>query len=222
MDFEFLTQYIYDKGNLKQEIYEVTLNALRQLKFQARSLIMNMKTFSHPNPKKINFDYQERGEFSFRIRFAGDYLVFYMHTNVFQFNRDHLIMQTAYIKEDIYRSYCGMICIYNFLADSFRYNRYNDSGYLIGRVFINKENHYYIDGKREIARVYQDFSKSVFDSDTSLQIMHSAMMYAVNFDLLIPAYDQMKIITVSDIIEAMENSRFQTAKRLGFRFQADQ
>lgn len=222
MDFVYLTKYIYDKGNVKQDVYEITLKALQQLKQQARSVIFDMKSFSHPNSKRISFEYQERGDFSFRIRFAGDFLVFYMHTNVFQFNRDHPIMQTPYVKEDIYRSYCGMICIYNFLADSFRYNRYNDAGYLISRIFINKENHYYIDGKREIARVYQDFSRSVFHEETSREILYAAMMYAVNFDLLIPDYDQMKIITVSDMIEAMENSRFQTAKRLGFRFQADQ
>jgi len=34
-----------------------------------------------------------------------------------------------------------MISIYNFLSDSFKFNRVNDIGYLIARVFTNKENH---------------------------------------------------------------------------------
>ena len=45
-------------------------------------------------------------------------------------------MNTSYVKEDKNRSYCGVIHLYNFLADSFKYNRLNDVGYLIGRVFI--------------------------------------------------------------------------------------
>ena len=45
-----------------------------------------------------------------------------------------------------YRTYCGVINMYNFLSDSFKYNRENDLGYLIGRMFINKENTF-VEGK---------------------------------------------------------------------------
>ena len=93
------------------------------------------------------------------LKFAGDVLIFMMHTNVFEFPRHHEIMRTSYIRDDKNRSYCGIINIYNFLADSFKYNRENDIGYLIGRVFINYENHYYIEGKKELGLIYNDFAK---------------------------------------------------------------
>ena len=35
-------------------------------------------------------------------------------------------------------TFCGIINIYNFLSDSFKYNRESDLGYLVGRIFINK------------------------------------------------------------------------------------
>ena len=50
-----------------------------------------------------------------------------------------------------------MINIYNFLADSFKYNRLNDVGYLVGRVFLNKDLHYFVEGKRQLGFLYNDF-----------------------------------------------------------------
>jgi hypothetical protein len=148
-------------------------------------------------------------------------LVFYMHTNIFEFSRDHEVMRSLYIREEKERSYCGVIHVYNFLADSFKYNRDNDLGYLIGRIFINKDNHYFIEGKRELGQIYNNFDKSIFDAEAALSIVKSAMLYTINFDLLSPPYDEVKMVTVAAIKNAVESMKIVTGKRLGFRFQAD-
>ena len=131
-------------------------------------------------------------------------------------------MRTSYIKEDKNRIYCGQISIYNFLTDSLLYNRYNDLGYLIGRLFINTENHYYIDGKREIGQIYNNFETNIINEDAIKTILESAMRYTINFDLLVPPYDEVKEMKVFEMVE-INNQRMpiRTAKRLGFRFQAD-
>ncbi len=159
---------------------------------------------------------------SFYLQFGSDILLFMLHSNVFAFNRDHEVMKTAYIKEDKNRAYCGQISIYNFLTDSLFYQRYNDLGYLIGRVFVNNDNHYYIDGKREIGQLYNNFGTNVFDEKAALMILESAMQYTINFDLLVTPYEAVKEISVRDMVE-INNQRIpiRTAKRLGFRFQAD-
>jgi len=144
-----------------------------------------------------------------------------MHSNIFEFSRYHEIMNTPYINEDKERSYSGIISIYNFLSDSFKYNRLNDAGYMIGRMFVNKENHYYIEGKREIAMIYNNFSSSKFTSQSAFEIVKASILYSVNFDLLTPPYDEVKIINVADMQEWINNVRVKTAKRLGFQFQAD-
>jgi hypothetical protein len=42
--------------------------------------------------------------------------------------------------------YFGVVNVYNFLSDSFRYNRERDLGYLVARIFLNKEGHFFVQG----------------------------------------------------------------------------
>jgi len=131
-------------------------------------------------------------------------------------------MRTPYIRDDKQRSYCGVINIYNFLSDSFKYNRVNDLGYLIGRVFINREKHYFIEGKREIGNLFFNFATSILDNESIRKIIESAMLYTINFDLLTPPYDSVKEVSVYEMQTTLDNMKIKTGKRLGFRFQADQ
>ena len=112
--------------------------------------------------------------------------------------------------------------IFNFLADSFKYNRVNDLGYMIGRIMINKEGHYYVEGKRELAQVFNNFSANKITPENAHSILRSAIEYTINFDLLLPNYDEMKIITVNDMLQFEDqNMTLRTGKRLGFRFEQD-
>ena len=111
--------------------------------------------------------------------------------------------------------------IYNFLADSFKYNRINDVGYLIGRVFINKDKRYFIEGKREVGLLYNNFGNAVMDEACIRKIIESSILYTINFDLLTPPFDNVKEVTVHDIKMALANMRLKTGKRLGFKFQED-
>ena len=139
---------VLKKATLKQDVYSNTLNSFKLFKESVIEITEEFKKQLSPDEKRIPFEYKDKGEFEFEMKFAGDVLIFVMHTNIFEFSRNHEVMRTSYIKEDNERSYCGVINIYNFLADSFKYNRENDLGYLIGRIFVNKEKHYFIEGKR--------------------------------------------------------------------------
>ena len=98
----------------------------------------------------------------------------------------------------------------------------NDLGYMIGRIFINKDKHYYIEGKRELAQVINNFSSNEISADSVKEILNSAIRYTLNFDLLVPNYEDMKIITVNDILQLEEQTNLlKTGKRLGFRFEQD-
>ena len=114
-----------------------------------------------------------------------------------------------------------MIYIYNFLADSFKYNRVNDVGYMIARIFVNIDSHYFVEGKRQLGFLYNDFPNKVIDRQAMKSIIESAIIYALDFDLFTPPFDEMQEVSVSQILEASENMRIKTGKRLGFRFQAD-
>jgi hypothetical protein len=216
-----LFEAVVAKAGLKQEIYAKTLDAFNEFKKVTASLAQDYHKKIRQTQWPIPFEYKDRGTFEFELKFGSDVLVFFMHTNVFEFSRDHEVMKTSYIKEDKQRSYCGIIHIFNFLSDSFKYNRTSDIGYLIGRVFLNRESHYFIEGKREIGLLYNNFSTSLLDSQAISSIIQSSIRYTLNFDLLTPPYENMKEVTVQEMQTTLENLQFRTGKRLGFRFQAD-
>ncbi|MDY0343061.1 MAG: hypothetical protein RBR28_05775 [Lentimicrobium sp.] len=209
------------KSNLKQDVYEQIRSTFELIRASLSSITEDYYKTHETALPIIPFEFKDRGEFELELRFGGDVLIFMMHTNVFQFSRMHEVMKTNYIHQDNTLSYCGVIHIYNFLADSFKYNRTNDIGYLIGRLFVNRESHYFIEGKREIGMLYNNFATSVISPETIRQIIESAMLYTINFDLLSPPYDQVKLVTVNEMQNSLDNMKITTGKRLGFRFQAD-
>jgi hypothetical protein len=212
---------LIDKATLKQKVYHNTLDTLNFLKKGMDVLASEYDSLSTKESKKIPFVYKDRGEFEAELKFAGDTLVFLMHSNVFEIPRDHEVMTTPYIKEDKERSYCGIINIFNFLSDSFKYNRLNDVGYLIGRIHINKDMHYFTEGKREIGFLYNSFGVTVMNEESAAEILQSAIYYTINFDLLTPPYDEVKEVTLLEFISAVDSMQLKTGKRLGFKFQAD-
>ena len=171
--------------------------------------------------ERVIIEYKDTGEFEAQLRVAGDVLVFHMHTNVFKFDSQNSLWNTSYFKENGNRGYCGLINIYNFLNDSIKYNRVNDSGYMIGRVFVNAENHFMVEGKRQMGFLYNDIINSVIDKDKMKAIIQSAVLYTLDFDLFIPPYDKVKEVSVFEIQQLSDKLKLKTAKRLGFQFTAD-
>jgi hypothetical protein len=111
--------------------------------------------------------------------------------------------------------------MYNFLSDSLKYKRVNDLGYLIGRLFINKEKHFIIEGKRQMGYLYNNFQTDVLTEDRMEQVIESAILFCLNFDLLTPPYDTVQEATFNQLNENAQILNSTTGKRLGFRFHHD-
>jgi hypothetical protein len=221
-DYSDICQLLIQKGELKQQIYSSTLESMELFKQCAKEFEDYYEENCAEQHPRVSVDYNGKNLHEFKLRFAGDVLIFLMHTNIFEFPRDHEVMKTPYIREDQTRSYCGVIHIFNFLSDSFRYNRINDSGYMIGRIFINKDKHFYVEGKRELAKVLNNFNNRELDKQSVEEILRSAIQYTINFDLLVPEYSNLVEISVNDILQIEDqNMILKTGKRLGFRFEPD-
>jgi len=218
---ESLKELVFSKSELKKNVWNATKETFEMFREETRELIRLFKESNAAEGKDVEFEFTDRGDFEFEVRFAGDVLLFMMHTNVFEFSRDHQVMKTPYVREDAKRSYCGVIHIYNFLVDSFAYQRDNDLGYMIGRVFVNNEKHYFIEGKRELGMLYTNFGTSLITSESVQGIVESAIEYTTNFDLLTPPYDEVKMVSVGEMRTNFDKKSLVTGKRLGFRFQAD-
>jgi hypothetical protein len=218
---ELILKTLQEKSSMKQDVYANTLRAFTSLKSTAKLTVAELSKVIATIDKRVILEYKEKGEFEFELRVAGDLLIFAMHTNIFEFDKGHQIWKSSYLKEDHTRSFCGLINIYNFLNDSFKYSRVNDLGYLIGRIFINKENHYFVEGKRQLGFLYNDFVHATVDEAALKAVLESTILYCLNFDLYTPPFDAIKEISVLEMQSASESMQVKTGKRLGFRFQAD-
>ncbi len=210
------------KTNLKQEVYRNTVAMFAVLKEVLRELADEYREqLKDKVDENILPFFQEKGPFEAEFKIGGDVLIFSMHSNVFVFNREHPIWKLEYIKANAMNSYCGVFSIYNFLADSFKYNRTQDLGYLIARIFVNHENHFFVEGKRQSNEVVKDFGTDELTKEYLKDIIETAVQYAIDFDLLVPPYDDVKIATVEQMQVEINHSRIQTGKRLGFKFNSD-
>jgi hypothetical protein len=216
-----ILEILTGKSSLKQAIYDNTLKAFENVKEVLIQLESEYNDQLGDTDERIRLQYQDNGLFGAQLKVAGDILVLSMHSNVFNFNREHNIWKGSYVSADHTRAYCGIINVYNFLADSFKYQRMNDLGYLICRIFINKENHFFVEGKKQQDYFYTTFGNAEITRESLKDILNRAINYALEFDLLVPPYDTVKLTSVENASQNIEYSRMRTGKRLGFRFNSD-
>ena len=189
---------IVEKSMLKQRVFDNTFAVFNLLKDTLFEMASEMEdSLEGKVDRRVRLEYRDRGKHEAQLQIASDLLIFKMHTDIFQFDNNHIIWQNSYAQEDRANCYCGMIEIYDFLSDSFKDKRSADEGYLIGRIFINRERMYFVEGKRQTA------------------------MRAINFDLLTPPYEQSKRVTVEQFNTKFDSSTFVTGKRLNYEFNVD-
>lgn len=218
---ELILETLKEKSSAKQDVFYQTIAVFELLKEVLAELAAEYSNEVKTFDKRLIVEYSDKGEFQAELRVAGDILIFLMHTNVFDFDRSHQIWKTSYVNDDNTRALCGNISIYNFLTDSFKYNRLNDLGYLIGRLYLNRELHYFVEGKRQLGFLYNDFVNNILDKKALRSVVESSILYTLSFDLYAPPYDQVKTVSVAEILEINSNYKIKTGKRLGFKFQAD-
>jgi hypothetical protein len=145
-----------------------------------------------------------------------------MHTNVFLLDQSHSLWKTSYLTDDNTRGYFGVVNVYNFLSDSFAFDRENDLGYLVARIFLNKDGHFFVQGKKQLGFLYNDLADNTLDAEQMKALLCSVILYVLDFDLLAPPYDQVKSGNGGGNERRWNrHSMLTTGKRLGFRFQAD-
>ena len=216
---DLLFDLIKEKSVLKQDVFNNIILNFKVLKNVLKEVGDDLKDRMENVDDRVVIEYKDSGEFEAQLRVSGDLLVFQMHSNVFKFGMQNSLWKSSYLEDNPNRGYCGVINIYNFLNDSFKYNRINDLGYLIGRIFINHENHFMVQGKRQLGFLYNDFINATVDKDQLKSIVQSAILYSLDFDLLVPSYDLVKEVSVDQVRLVSDTLKLRTGKRLGFVFE---
>ena len=206
------------KATTKQEVHRVCKSFFDMLKEVVSELSEELSEEISTLDKHVEIKYFDKGEFEIQLKFSGDTLIFHMHTNTFLFDKSHQIWKSSYVKKNEYRAYCGVINIYNFLSDSFKYNRINDIGFLIGRLFINKEKHFFTEGNGRMSFLYNNFQNDILDKKVLKNIVNELMLYAMDDELISPPLKDVQVVSLNQINQMSQNMKLKTVKKLGFKF----
>jgi len=215
---ELIVKVLQDKSLVKNQVAGNLNNSFKTLFSSCRKLCNVIKTDIVKSVPSITLDCLERNSNSFEFRFGDESLVFQKVSSIMQIDKSHSVWTSSYLSDNYNNSYCGVINIYNFLTDSFRNNRMEEAGYLIARIFINRENHFFVEGKRQLGFLYNEFESSEISEDILYNICESAMLYCLDFDPTAPDYDSVSAISVGALKDQIDYSMAPAQKKLGFRF----
>ena len=204
-----------NRAALKQDVYETTKGHFATLKKVVQQEIDTIR--SEVKDERVRSKVLNSSDFEIQIAVGSDILVFHMHTNVFRFENEHPIWKTSFLEENPGLGYFGIINIYNFLYDSIEFNRSGDVGYLIGRLFINKNGNFIVQGLGNFSLVYSNFFKNTIDEKKLTHLVQKACTYAVDFDSYAPPYQQVGAIRVDQMKNLLQDLKVQTGKRIGFK-----
>ncbi|MBA2611587.1 MAG: hypothetical protein H0U95_06430 [Bacteroidetes bacterium] len=211
-----ILKLLSEKSVMKQDVYTNTISVFNELKDTLKEKADDLAESVAAIDKRVNIYYKDVSLQSMQLKVAGDILDFQMHSNVFEFDRSHPMFKTSYIKSNEMNSFCGIISVYNFLADSYKYNRLNDLGYLVARVFVNREKKFFLETRTQIGYKYNAFSAEPTSKEQLSDIVNELIIYAITFDLFTPPYDSVRQVSVLEIQEKSSSSALRTGKRLGY------
>lgn len=215
-----IIELLSTKAALKQDIASFSESVLRRLKKLAKAEIKNLR--SSIKDERVRLKIQDNGTHEFILYVGSDVLVFQLHQNVFRMPDESGVWKTSYMKENPDRGYFGVINIYNFLAESFEQNRMNDEGYLIGRVFMNFEEHFLVEGKGQLGFLFNDLVNMEITDEKALHIIRLAIKFAIEFDLITPPYNMIQEVSLFQIQTISSDLKLSTGKRVGFKFSSEQ
>jgi hypothetical protein len=216
---KIILDLLINKSTLKQNIAQDCEVVFKELKEVIKAEINALKEVV-VDPR-VRLSYKEKGEQEIHVFIGSDALVFHLHNNVFRLPDDNPLWGTRYLQEEDNRGYFGLIYVYNFMAESFIQNRQNDSGYLIGRMFINKDRHFMMEGKGQLGYAFRDLENTKLSSELIPLIVQSSFAFALQFDLLTPPYQYVAELSVHEIQLISNSLHLQTGKRLGFKMKSD-
>ncbi|MEQ8925344.1 MAG: hypothetical protein RLO81_05990 [Fulvivirga sp.] len=196
-----IARLIETKSAVKQQTFRNLCQNFKTLEKEAKKVVSKINAELTSKDKDVTLAVTRINDREFHVKVAGDLLVFLMHTNIIILDSAHGYNKSPFVEENAMRKYLGQINIYNFMADSFKYNRLNDPGYLIARLFCNYENHFLVEGERQLSFMYEKVSEKPI-SNTDLNIIAQLVMsQSIDNDLVTAPFPDIRVISLHQKIE---------------------
>jgi hypothetical protein len=206
------------KSATKQKVYKTTKEIFNSLKDCCEELVNELNKESLLKDSNVNIELTKNGEHEFKLQFSADVLVFSMHSNTFTFDKKHQIWNNPIVQENSLNAYCGVINIYNFLNDSFKYNRLNDVGFLVSRIFINRNQNFFVESKANLSSDISKLNNETINKHFLSEIIGQLIMFSIDFELLTPSFDDVQVVSLHEMIKINNEMKLKTSKKLGYKF----
>lgn len=203
------------KSTAKQVTYKNLLAAFDILRKESKRIITELAARAKPNDEDVTIHFRDVNEHEFEVKLAGDLLTFVLHTNVVTFDPTNPVMQDPYIRQSVVNRYFGQIMIYNFMADSLKFNRINDPGYLLARLLINHEGRYVVEGDSHLAALAGKISPAPITEEELAILVKFVMTMAIENDLMAPPFPDVRFITLHQKME--KTQELGAGEKIGFR-----
>ena len=213
---EAIIDLLINKAAMKQDIADYSESVFGQFKDIAQKDLVMLR--ESVNDERVRMRFEDKGKHEFILYIGSDVLVFQLHRNVFRLPDENPMWKTPYLEENEANGFFAIINIYNFLAESFEQGRMNDPGYLIGRILLNHDERFMVEGKGQLGFLFRDLANSTINDDIIEHILEVSMAFAIEFDLVTPPYKMMQEVSVGQIKVMSSNLQVATGKRLGFQF----
>lgn len=203
------------KACVKQNAFRTAQEVFKNLRSEAEDIASELSNRITKVDKSVEVKLTKKNDYEFQLKVGSDILIFTLTTNVVTFNEEYEVMKSDYVKEKEERKYFGQIMIYNFLADTIKYNRLDDPGYLIARVIINGEKHFFVEGTQQLNFLFTDISNNVISKDWLRLLVEKCIFTAIDMDLIGSSYPE---IQNTSLMQKLKNEKpMGNGKKVGFQ-----
>ena len=212
-----LVELLSDKAVLKQDVFQQTSDVFDEMKLITKNIAEKIKDANAIDHNKVQVEFEVINAYEFQLKVGSDIIVFMMKTNVFALPLNHKDINHKYFKKDWKKAYFGQIVVYDFIADSVKFNRVDDVGYLIERIFINIDKHYLVEGLQNISYRHPDVSKNIANTQNLEKLIEEAIYVSIDTDLVSTSYADNFNMTIE---QRMEKRNQVSGAKVGFQMSA--
>lgn len=217
-ELKSIKEALNGKCTAKLRAMKMVAKGFASLKDQAAQMV-NVLGECRDSDCEVIVGLKDMGKLQFQIRVGEDAIIFNLHPDVFELEPSHPLWKHSYVKDDPDRAFCGMISIYNFLHSSLEMGRGDDIGYLLARIFINAENHFFVEGKQQLGYLFNDFGSETVSSERMADVVLAAVHHCMESDLQVPPFESFAALNVMQIQAINGTGSNHFARPLGFHFQ---
>lgn len=202
-------------SKLKYNLFDSVVSLFAQLEEICKDVTLELQE-ADKGEKPIPIKVEKINDYEFIFRVGGDVLVFILQSNIVKLPDDTYLAKSKYLKSDPDLNYFGQILIYNFLSDTLTFGRLDDPGYLIGRILINKENKFFLEGDRKIVFNFPELKDNPVTKEKMRSLIEDLILSALSNDLLAPAFHDIMVINYHQKLE--HTSSMGNPQKIGFDF----